>query len=319
MISRPKKLLLIAILIILAAGLLLRRPVKAYEYKSTVLPGNFSEFIEKRKPEDVPVRPGCEEKIINPSADHIILYIHGFSACPVEGEYVINQVAEKMGYGVFYLRLPGHGTNLEDFQQTSFDDYLNSANDVMNMLIKQNKKITLIGSSMGGLISVYLAYHYNDFIENTILISPFFDFAKSNALALKTRFGGKLGTFLTAGKAHAPDYSNKDIFLEGYEDFWYTSYPYSSVDSLVDLKNFVLHDVHPSGIHKPVSILYYEKDRAAKISRTLTFFSELKSDNQEKPNQLFRVEKGQHVLTSKYVFVDYDFVYQSILQFLQPE
>lgn len=56
--------------------------------------------------------------------------------------------------------LPGHGTNPNDLDCVSFKQWINAAENEFLSLKEQNKPIILIGHSMGGSISLFLASKY---------------------------------------------------------------------------------------------------------------------------------------------------------------
>lgn len=53
-----------------------------------------------------------------------ILYIHGFGASRAEGEEITDQIAHDLKANLYYVRLPGHGTNLEDHRDTNFAEII---------------------------------------------------------------------------------------------------------------------------------------------------------------------------------------------------
>ena len=57
-----------------------------------------------------------------------ILGLHGFAGYPGELSLPAS-VLQKEGYSVFVPRLPGHGTNSEDFNTTSHHDWIRKAVD----------------------------------------------------------------------------------------------------------------------------------------------------------------------------------------------
>lgn len=85
------------------------------------------------------------------------LLIHGFTGSPPEllplGEYLAGQ-----GYTVYAPLLAGHGTAVEDLAKTTWTDWLESATAGLRRLQKEPVEfIYLIGLSMGGLLSLFIA------------------------------------------------------------------------------------------------------------------------------------------------------------------
>ena len=97
-----------------------------------------------------------------------ILLIHGLAGSPNDFGYLINDLKEK--YDVYYFTLPGH--NKKRIINVTKDDWINKSEEVLKKIINKNyKEIYLIGHSMGGVISVYLAAKYKE-ITKLILAAP---------------------------------------------------------------------------------------------------------------------------------------------------
>ena len=84
------------------------------------------------------------------------LLIHGFSGSPGEirllGQYLSNQ-----GYTVLGIRLPGHGTRIEDLNRITWQDWANAVLDGWHILSAQTEQVFLVGFSMGGALALQLA------------------------------------------------------------------------------------------------------------------------------------------------------------------
>jgi carboxylesterase len=87
------------------------------------------------------------------------LLVHGFSGSPPEmrsmGEYLAAQ-----GLTVVGVRLAGHGTSPEEMAQTTWRDWVASAEAGLQTLQKRCDTVFVAGLSMGGLITLHLAAHH---------------------------------------------------------------------------------------------------------------------------------------------------------------
>lgn len=104
-----------------------------------------------------------------------VVLVHGFAASSFDWVYLKPDLLNS-GYQVIAPDLMGHGDS--NFAATSgiytFDVfYQHFANWCQTHFSDQ--KITIIGHSMGGLISLYYAYHNPSMINNLVLINPLFD------------------------------------------------------------------------------------------------------------------------------------------------
>lgn len=88
-----------------------------------------------------------------------VLLIHGFTGSPGEmrplGEYL-----EDLGYAVEIPILAGHCTSVEDINRTHYSEWLRSGEEAYQSLQRRTDKVVVIGHSMGGLVSIYLANRF---------------------------------------------------------------------------------------------------------------------------------------------------------------
>lgn len=88
--------------------------------------------------------------------DHGCLLLHGFTGAPGEmrglGEHLAGQ-----GYTVLCPRLPGHSDRPEDIAVVRWTDWLAAAADGLAYLRERCARVSLVGFSMGGALSIMLA------------------------------------------------------------------------------------------------------------------------------------------------------------------
>ncbi|GBE21652.1 MAG TPA: alpha/beta fold hydrolase [Actinobacteria bacterium] len=83
------------------------------------------------------------------------LLLHGFTGTPAHFR-MMGQFLNERGYTVHAPLLAGHGTSLEEMDQTTRRDWVQSAQDGLEAL-RGFGHVHLVGLSMGGLISLLLA------------------------------------------------------------------------------------------------------------------------------------------------------------------
>lgn len=99
-----------------------------------------------------------------------ILLIHGFTATTAE----VRLLAQKLyndGFTVSAPLLPGHGTNLDDLNQIHWEVWISSVEESYRDLAAGCDRVIVGGESMGGLLSLYLAYRYPE-ISMVLAYSP---------------------------------------------------------------------------------------------------------------------------------------------------
>lgn len=108
--------------------------------------------------------------ILNPASDKAVLLVHGYTGYP--GELV--RPAEDLylsGFDVYVPRLPGHGTNAEDFVKSSYTEWLKMVENAVRDLEKRYKSLYLVGHSMGGTIVSIILSRFNT-IKSAVAASP---------------------------------------------------------------------------------------------------------------------------------------------------
>lgn len=87
------------------------------------------------------------------------LLLHGFGGSPAEvrplGEHLARQ-----GITVLAPLLPGHGTSPEDLSATRWPQWVRAAEQELAGLQERHGHVQVVGFSMGGLLSLYLAAHH---------------------------------------------------------------------------------------------------------------------------------------------------------------
>ena len=111
-------------------------------------------------------RPGNEAQIVwldsnKSKTDYSILYLHGFSACHMEGNPIHMNLAKEFGANLYLARLQEHGlisdNNLENY---SPDGVWESAKEALFIAKKLGNKVIVISTSTGSPIALKLAAEY---------------------------------------------------------------------------------------------------------------------------------------------------------------
>lgn len=97
------------------------------------------------------------------------LLVHGFSGSPPEMRPMGEYLAER-GLTVMGVRLAGHGTSPEEMAQTTWRDWVASAEAGLQELRERCSTVFAAGLSMGGLIVLHLAAHYP--LAGVIALAP---------------------------------------------------------------------------------------------------------------------------------------------------
>ena len=101
------------------------------------------------------IKPGCESYSAA-GGPFGVLVLHGFTGSTA----TVRSLAERLagaGFSVELPCLPGHGSNLDDLMTTTWTDWSNTAMSAYDELAKRCEHVALVGLSMGGGLSVFVA------------------------------------------------------------------------------------------------------------------------------------------------------------------
>ncbi|WP_187265408.1 alpha/beta hydrolase [Reinekea thalattae] len=108
--------------------------------------------------------------------EHVVLYLHGFSACRQEISPVAENIAAQLQANFFATRLTGHGMNAEQLAQATADDWLQDAIEAWQLATQLGQKVVIIATSTGASLATWLAQQHSvaEQSHSLILVSPNF-------------------------------------------------------------------------------------------------------------------------------------------------
>ena len=92
----------------------------------------------------------------NSSSKKGVYIIHGFSSTTYEVKELAEFLGNK-GYHTVAKNLPGHGTTVEECNRVSYQHWMHKIEQDIAALSAKCEKIFVIGNSMGGVLSLYIA------------------------------------------------------------------------------------------------------------------------------------------------------------------
>ncbi len=170
-----------------------------------------------------PIIPGAEPASV-PGDGRGALVLHGFTGNPQSLRGLAVALADA-GFSVEMPLLPGHGTAVEDMLATRWKDWCEAALQAYRDLAARTDSVAVVGLSMGGSLSVWLAEHHPEIVAlslvNPLLVPPgsdTIDFIQS---------------MIDAGDEVAPGIGS-DIALEGAVESAYPGLPLRAALSLFE-------------------------------------------------------------------------------------
>src|SRR5216110_2077756 len=115
------------------------------------------------------ILPGAEA--FYAEGNHIgVLVIHGYTGSPHGVRYLAESLAQAK-YTVALPRLAGHGTTPADMATTTTSDWLADLHTALDWLKERCDTLFVIGLSMGGTLTLYLAGQYPELFKGIIPIN----------------------------------------------------------------------------------------------------------------------------------------------------
>ena len=116
-----------------------------------------------------------------------ILIIHGFTGNLYDNEYLMNYLEFDSSFDVYARTLPGHAKDrFSDAKVEDWEKFVD--NQVQELLNNGYRTIYVVGHSMGGILTSYLASKYKE-IKKIVLVNAAFDYLnfKQNKSDIKER------------------------------------------------------------------------------------------------------------------------------------
>ncbi|MBR2179107.1 MAG: alpha/beta fold hydrolase [Selenomonadaceae bacterium] len=198
--------------------------------------------------------PGAEPFFLQ-GGSHGVLLIHGFTGNPAE-LLLMGRHLQSQGFTVLGVRLAGHGTNEKDMAHMTKDDWIASTLDGYSILRDCCEMISVVGHSMGALLSLHLAAMLKIDVHRLVTLAPPIFIDESLNLHLLPPREQSQGRFVRKARRNlknVPSAVNRT----------YRSMPLISIHELLDLIEIVKTEL--SKIKIPILILQGKEDRTVKI------------------------------------------------------
>ena len=114
---------------------------------------------------------GKPQHLVGKSNKPGILLIHGFLASPKEMES-LGKLFNALGYGVYLVRLSGHGTLSKEMRNCTVEEWLESVNRGYTVLSHFHQKLFVVGFSAGALLALIKSCAHVDNLSGVVAINP---------------------------------------------------------------------------------------------------------------------------------------------------
>lgn len=117
------------------------------------------------------VQPGCEAFAFEGGPAGIVL-VHGFTGSPASMRPMGRWLAEQ-GLAVAGIRLPGHGTSVEDLRRREWTEWVDEVEAAATVMRSRCRTVVVLGQSMGGALAIHLAATNPGAVDGLVLCSPY--------------------------------------------------------------------------------------------------------------------------------------------------
>jgi len=245
--------------------------------------------VLKKKVEGIKIKNGAQTYYNYISKDIGVFLVHGFTGSPAEMVPFARRFEEK-GFSVYCPRLAGHGTVIKDFENSTVDQWYQSAYDQYLEFKSRVKKTYLIGLSLGGQIATYLSYIVG--CEKLALLSTPYDIPDK-----KMKYAKFLSFFIK--KIKTAD-EKPSVFSETGSKLMvnYSDSPYYYTKTIYQLyKSFKFFHYYIKKTNVPIFISQSELDPVSSFKSPQKIFNKSKAS---KIKQLKYLKKSSHVITLDY-------------------
>lgn len=265
------------------------------------------------------IKPDNEARILwydtsRTRTDFAVVYLHGFSASPMEGSPVHERFAKTFGCNLYLARLADHGIDTtEALYYFSADRAWESAKQALAIGERLGRKVILMSTSTGGTLALKLAAEFPDKVHALINMSPNIAINDPAAFILNNPWGLYIARMVLGGKVRHTDTD------ETTSKYWNSSYRVESLVQLQELVESSMTEETFRRVTQPSMTLYYyksesEQDPQVKVSAMLRMHEQLATPDSLKVAVAMPLT-GAHVIGSSLTSGDVEGVYSQMEDF----
>ncbi len=221
---------------------------------------DLEDYLLQQNKQVVNLKPNNQSRIL--WADSIrkttysVVYLHGFSASPMEGDPVHREFAQRYGANLYIPRLAGHGIQDEkSFENLSPGDLIESAKEAIAIGQLLGEKVILMSCSTGSTLALYLAAKNPDLVHAHLLFSPNIDLYAGSSALLTMPWGEQLTNVLMGDSRSITSMKGTEM-----EQYWTTTYHTKGIIMLKYLIEHTMTEDILSKVKQPYLLGYYYKD-----------------------------------------------------------
>jgi len=185
-----------------------------------------------------------------------VVCVHGFTGTPYEVRY-LGEALARGGITTRGIRLPGHGTSLEDLDRTHWLDWACAVDAAIEGMAARCHRVAVVGQSLGGLLALHAAATRTDLACVASLAAPLW----------LEGLGARVARWSHGRRSiHIPKLGGSDVRAPEakHTNPCYPAIPTKALGELVDFMAVV--DGELPRITAPVLVLHAEHDHTAPVA-----------------------------------------------------
>ena len=286
-----------------------RMPKPVFNTEMPAVTGNVADYVARIESVEK-VKPGNEAKIIwandsvHTQTSFVLLYLHGFSACRMEGYPVNEDFPKRYGCNAYLARLASHGLVSENpLIDMTPNRLYESAKQALAIARQLGQRVIIMSTSTGGTLALKLAADFPEMVYGLILYSPNVRIKQKASVLLSKPWGLQIARLNFGGDFRV---SKEDPLSDGCK-YWNCRYRAEATVYLQQLIDATMNGDVFTKVKCPLFLGYYFKDElhqdeTVSVKAELKMFEQVGTPNAKKRAQAFP-EAGSHViacsLTSK--------------------
>lgn len=222
-------------------------------------------FVAEREAEVANLKPDNQGRIV--WADSVrktpysVVYLHGFSASPMEGDPMIFEIAQHYGANLYAPRLPQHGIGGDSiFADLTPKMLIDAGAEALAIGRELGERIILVSCSTGSTLGNYVASQHPGLVAAHVMYSPNFALSSGAAALMNGPWGKQLIRAIEGGEYHVWS----DPTVAENDQYWTTRYHNNGLIALQDLLEQTMTEETFGRIDHPVFVGYYYRDEENK-------------------------------------------------------
>ncbi len=233
-----------------------------------------------------------------------VLFLHGYTSTPRDLKGVADAVNRILGYTVYGILLPGHGTKPSDLDRVTWQDWYDAALEAYRKLRESHKVVHIVGFSMGASLALHIAA--NNEVGKLILLCPLFKISYNPFHLFPEEWWVKLiGSFVGHLKKRYSGNCN-DKLARGRHIAYFHYSPSSTKEALLLVREIRKEIPH---IENSLLMIHSRRDKTTSPYSSRRIFSRIPS----KFKRFVWLDRSNHIITHD---LEKDLVYKEIIKFL---